>query len=195
MNVFGQNIGIIIVNNANSEDVADFGEFAAIQKDLSTWDVGILKAYKESVTFISPALKGNVYILGGWIIANNISYTQDLLKRLSEKFNTAAAICYYPTSAFCAWLKYDNGELTRGFISDYGGDGVVLNEGLKNQTESEFEWEKIYSQNSPDGDKWIPGEREFLRMLESFGYDPEDNFLESDLEGDGYTFRFQPKES
>ena len=193
---FTGNCGWIVLSADSNSKIQAFSDFSGIEKKQVDWNTGVAEVFKSDLTFISPAINGKVVIVSKWILTNDIEFTQDLLRRLSLEFMTSMAFCYWETSGFCSWMRYDNGALTRGLISNYGGysqDHIPLNYGEPTEVERGFKWDKLYTLNvAEDEDCFIPGNKELLAVSTSWGFNPEESIDLSKVNEPGFLFKFVP---
>lgn len=138
---FGYKTGWIAVRADSSADVA--AALEAHDTRVANWQSGLTNTLAQEGdtgwVFLTPPVAGWVLVHIELLIAPDhdagITWLRTCLDRLSVQFEEAQYFGSYRVVSFVAWMRSQNGTLTRGVSYVGGGDGLLLLEGPATEVE------------------------------------------------------------
>lgn len=197
---FGYKVNWFAVKATNPAIVADALEIGSGVP--ANWESGMNAAYgrinptgKQSWIFVSPSVKGWVFVVGS-SLPYPVMHTTDrhdgigqkfdaLFSRLIHHFNDVQFFGSYRVVGFVAWVRAQKNKPMRVFA--YGDGDVYANIGDQTQEEALLSLPKLSGLSPHDASERLfskstklPDENDVLRLAEQWSLNPA-NQLESDI--------------
>lgn len=165
---FGYKCSWLCVKANSPEEVIEKLELK--NPEPANWDKGIEMAY-NGCDFVSPCLDGYVLVVG-WG-TDVLSLAPELLEESAKKFPELQYFTTHRVVDYHAWVKYENGELVRGYGWD-GCDGIlIMNSGKLTPEEEKLGFTNLLPDAACNWDDYdTPSEDHVMGIAAAWGIDP-----------------------